>query len=488
MAGPDYGALLKMLPAVVGGLGGSSPAQAAFQESFLRGQQLAQQERDQKQREDEAKQAQRATYLMGIAQHAQNFEDPVALNQFLSIAENAGGPAFGIKPGELKGQITVAPSKIAAKRLQELNDQLSQYESNGYNLDQIAQSGAMVELKDGSQLPIANALDLTRKRPLAQGGSPIAKPQKADLTASTEEERFVQKWAKDRNKTFTALTADEELQARKAFRESGRADQRVAPGGVDAQFNDLVALWKADPKNAGKELPPSVAIKLRKQANEVNDRPDQIEAISPDDVKGAASAILSRRMAPSQLSLVGGMGNRGVKFKQAVVAEVNRQAPTFNWQEAESDFQFGKNTGTQNTVRYLDSVTESMPLLLQRAKALDNGDVRAINALLNAGKNQFNDVDLKRFKTDVLFVADEIAKILQGGGTGNGTSDAKLRQASEVLSASDSPKAIAGALEDVSILLGNRRRSLTRGTFMDKGESAPARVYYDDNGNPIKKP
>lgn len=200
------------------------------------------------------------------------------------------------------------------------------------------------------------------------------------------------------------------------------------------------------------------------------------EPIAPDDVNGAAQAILARRMAPSQLSLVGGMGNRGVKFKQAVVAAVNKQDPQFNWQEAESTFQFGKATGTQNTVRYMESVQESMPRLLASAQKLANGKVRAINTLINAGKNQVNDVDLKAFQTDVLLVADEVAKILQGGGTGNGTSDAKLRQASSILSTSDSLEAIASALGEVNTLIGYRRDSLTKGTFMEKPAAAGAPI------------
>ncbi len=200
------------------------------------------------------------------------------------------------------------------------------------------------------------------------------------------------------------------------------------------------------------------------------------EPISPDDVQGAAQAILSGRMAPSQLSLVGGMGNRGVKFKQAVVAEVNKRDPAFNWQSSEAGYQFGKNTGTQNTVRYIDNVKESLPRLLVSATKLQNGNIRFINQAINAGKNQLNDVNLKAFQTDVLLVADEVAKILQGGGTGAGTSDAKLRQAGQILSTSDSPAAIAAAIREVQALIGFRKDSLTRGTFLDKGAQSDSKT------------
>lgn len=197
------------------------------------------------------------------------------------------------------------------------------------------------------------------------------------------------------------------------------------------------------------------------------------EGIPPERVAATAQAILENRMAPSQLSLGGGMGKAGVAFKQAVMGEILRINPKFNFQEAESNFQFGKNVGTQNTVRYLESVKESIPLVIERATKLANGNIRSLNKLMNAGKNQFNDVDLKKFKTDTLFVADEIAKILQGGGTGSGTSDAKLKQAESVLNDSDSPQAIAAALSDVQQLLEFRQTTLTRGTFMEKKTEGP---------------
>jgi hypothetical protein len=74
---------------------------------------------------------------------------------------------------------------------------------------------------------------------------------------------------------------------------------------------------------------------------------------------------------------------------------------------------------------------------------------------------------------DALLVGDEIAKILQGGGTGSGVSDAKLKQASDLISTSDSVPAVAAAIKEVQFLIGNRRQSLTRGTYMER-PSTPA--------------
>lgn len=408
--------------------------------AFMSGYMKAQQQTEDKKQQD-AQMAQRtaasgANYLMDVTQHAQGITDPVDFQNFVDMAQQAGEPAGYVKPGQLRSTLKFSNAKAAEAQLKELTDQLDQLDKGGYDLDQLAAAGSSLHLKSGKTIPIGTALDLTRQRPTDPTGAAIPKPKKADTAASTDFGRFLAKFAKDKGKTVDTLTTQDELAAKDQFAQAGRPP-------IDPT---LEALRKAQLANA-----------LRGGGD---------EPIQPDDVQGAAQAILSGRMAPSQLSLVGGMGNRGVKFKQAVVAAVNKQDPAFNWQSSEAGFKFGSATGTQNTVRYMDSVQESMPRVLASAQTLGNGNVRSLNALINAGKSQINNVDLKAFQSDVILVADEIAKILQGGGTGSGTSDAKLRQASTILSSSDSPAAIAAALTEVNTLIGYRKENLTKGTFL----------------------
>lgn len=202
------------------------------------------------------------------------------------------------------------------------------------------------------------------------------------------------------------------------------------------------------------------------------------EPIAMEDVAGAATAILSGRMAPSQLSLVGGMGNRGVKFKQQVVAEVNRQNPTFNWQQAESGYQYGKSPGTQTTVRYLDNVAKTIPMLRAANQTFKRSNVRFVNDVLKSGKSQFGNVDVADFDFKATLLADEIAKVLQGGGTGSGTSDAKLKQAQALLSGSMTPAQLDTVLDAADEMLKVRRDSLTSGTFMAKPNEAPQQPTF----------
>ena len=159
-----------------------------------------------------------------------------------------------------------------------------------------------------------------------------------------------------------------------------------------------------------------------------------------------------------------------------VGTEALKLDPNFDWEEAQSTFDLSKSTGFQNTVRYMDAVTESIPRLMQNATKLANGKFKTWNAILNAGKEQFSSTDLKAFKTDAVLVGDEVAKILQGGGTGSGTSDAKLKQAQDLINTSDSVPAIASAMTEVQALIANRRRSLVRGTYYERQGASAAQT------------
>lgn len=209
-----------------------------------------------------------------------------------------------------------------------------------------------------------------------------------------------------------------------------------------------------------------------------------------DDAKLIAQQVVEHKMAPSQVSMFGGFGTAGAAFKRMVGVEAVKTDPNFNWEQAEADYAYSKSPTFQGTVRFIDSTMESMPQLLKNAKALSTGDVKSINGLIASGKTAMNNVDLKKFKTDVVFVGDEIAKILQGGGTGSGTTDAKLKQAQDIFSTSDNPALVAGTLEEINTLLGYRQSALTRGTYRapkNAGTVTPPTTAGAFSAAPIKR-
>lgn len=271
-----------------------------------------------------------------------------------------------------------------------------------------------------------------------------AVPKQVEPPKVGSEEDFVTTYAKEKfNKPATGLTVAEKSEALGAFK-AANADQEVRAAAL-AQKNIAEALAK---------------IKEGQQPTN-------------DDAKTVADDLVNHRQSPSQVKLM--FGTRGVEGQQFML-KVNTAAkaidPNFNYEEAESGYQLAKSPSFQNTVRYMDSALESIPRLEQNATKLGNGSFRTLTQIANAAKNQFNDTDLKAFKTDALLVGDEIAKILSGGGTGSATSDAKLKQATDIIGTSDSVPAIASAMNEVKALMGNRRRALTRGTYMEGASAA----------------
>lgn len=252
---------------------------------------------------------------------------------------------------------------------------------------------------------------------------------------------FLPAYAAKLGKTITQLTPDEKIQSFSSYAQA-RTDPEVRASLLSSR-NTAEALKQ---------------MQLGQQP-----QPEQAAEVARD--------IIAHKIAPEQVAtMFGGFGTAGQAFKRMVYTEAKKIDPNFNYEQASAEYGLVKSPQFQNTIRYMDSVINSVPRLLDSANKLGNTSVKAINDLINSGKNQFNNVDLKQFQTDRVLVGDEIAKILQGGGTGNGTSDAKLKQAQDLLSSSDSPAAIAKALKEVQILLGNRRGSLVKGTYMENSQ------------------
>jgi hypothetical protein len=188
-----------------------------------------------------------------------------------------------------------------------------------------------------------------------------------------------------------------------------------------------------------------------------------------EDGENVADDLIAHRISPEQMTQ---LKSRGSALGLLAYREAKKKDPEFSWEKASSEYQLTKSPQFQQTVRYMDSVQDSIPQIIDRANRLNNGGIKGITAAINAGKNQVNNIDLKKFQTDATLVSDEIAKILSGGGTGSSTSDAKLKQAGALLGQNDSPAAIAAALGEVKDLIGFRRKALTRGTYLENANPA----------------
>lgn len=169
--------------------------------------------------------------------------------------------------------------------------------------------------------------------------------------------------------------------------------------------------------------------------------------------------ILSGKMAPSEIT------GRGAD-KLAIMARASEVDPNFDPSKADSDYKYANEKSTRDLLNYLTSLTGrkndggNLGDLVRASDLIDRTDFPPLNdkigwAKLNSGNRQ-----MAEYYTTITEVADQVAKILQGGGSGGGTSDAKLRQASELFDKGFTKDQIKGVADSLRSLLGNRKDAI----------------------------
>src|SRR5207248_2193137 len=126
------------------------------------------------------------------------------------------------------------------------------------------------------------------------------------------------------------------------------------------------------------------------------------------------------------------------KIQQANEYSISKYGKPFDLAQAQGDYKFANNPSTQNTLRYLNSLTGAdnkggnLGALIALSNRITRTDFPALNDAAAWAKIQTGNPQMASYFTAVTEVADQVAKILQGGGSGSGTSDAKLKQAAEL--------------------------------------------------------
>lgn len=262
---------------------------------------------------------------------------------------------------------------------------------------------------------------------------------KMGLVGNTEYDQFLVQYAKSLGKTPAQLTPEEGLASFGAYAEKKQDPQMRAAALAQKNLSDVLK-----------------QIQIDQQPTK-----DQASLLADD--------IVNHRLAPDQISQIRGRGNGSLGLM--VYEAAKKKDPNFNWEEASSEYTLAKSPQFQQTVRYMDYVGSSVDRVISAADKLDNGKIRSLNAVKNWAADQLNGVDIAKFQTDRIEVADAIAKILQGGGSGSGTSDMKLKQAEELIRTTDSPAVVRAKMQEIKELIGTRRSTLTRGTFLEKAQS-----------------
>lgn len=129
------------------------------------------------------------------------------------------------------------------------------------------------------------------------------------------------------------------------------------------------------------------------------------------------------------------------------------------------EMKFASNIGTQNVLKYLGSLTGqngrpgNLDELIRVSNSIDRTQFPPINSAQFKALELSGDPAVVAYAGVVTEVADQVAKIMQGG-TGSATSDAKLKQASDLFKKNFTKEQIEGVAKELKVLLENRKETL----------------------------
>ncbi len=202
--------------------------------------------------------------------------------------------------------------------------------------------------------------------------------------------------------------------------------------------------------------------------------------IANGNVPSIAQNLVNGNMDPSQLS------KRSSNYN-AVLAEADEYSMKtfgkhFNIAQASSDYKYATNIATQNTLKYLNSVIPNMDALVKQSDSIGRTQLPALNNAEMWAKLNTGDPNVAAYYTTLTETADQIAKILQGGGTGSGSSDAKLKQAQDMFAKGFTPDQVKAVVGDLKLLLNNRKDALIGDNiYLQKYKSAPSNQTQQSN-------
>lgn len=212
---------------------------------------------------------------------------------------------------------------------------------------------------------------------------------------------------------------------------------------------------------------PSEIEKNRAEAEKARAETQQLNnASSASEIQSNAQQLVDGTIDPANLS-------RRSKSYDATLAAANaysmqKYGRPFDVAKAAGDYKFATNPQTYNTLNYLNSLVGrdnnggNLAVVTQMAKSVGLTQYPPLNAVDQWAKLQAGNPQVAAFRSALVEVDDQIAKILQGGGAGGGgTSDAKLRQAAEVLNRNFTPEQFdAAANTALRPLLANRKNEI----------------------------
>jgi hypothetical protein len=195
--------------------------------------------------------------------------------------------------------------------------------------------------------------------------------------------------------------------------------------------------------------------------------------------------IVEGRLDPSQVS--SRAQNYGMILNAANAYSQQKYGQPFDFSKATADYKYAQNPATKNTLNYLNSLvgpdgkSGNLREVIRQSNDIGRTPFPALNDAAAWGRLQAGSPKMAAYHAAVTEVADQVAKIMQGGGSGNGTSDAKMRQAMDLFNTGFNRDQIKSVASTLQTLLANRKQGLI-------GNNSYLQRRYGPQANPSPTP
>lgn len=377
-------------------------------------------------------------------------------------------------------------------------------------------AGAVADLKKGfmdDDYKIINSSYTALQNAITQKSDTLGKMQTAITSAVSVQTQRLQQQKTELDLQNTLITNAAQAALKSALKADGTLDldviqqmadeQGVDPnalyGAVQKAQKDEITFQQGESKFASDRLQAQATLaqtqantaktyqEIKTAQNTASGQAPDITSLSSDQqqklqtngftkfnsgTQGLAISLATGQLAPSELSkrTTGASSYNDVLNAANAYAQATTGKP-FNIAQADRDYKYATNINTQNTLNYLGSLVGSANAdgsfsggNLGDLKTLSNEVGRtnfpAVNDFAAWARYSAGDPKIAAFQATATEVADQVAKILQGGGSGSGTSDAKLQQAANLFNTGFSKAQLAATIDALQPLLSNRAKSM----------------------------
>lgn len=101
-----------------------------------------------------------------------------------------------------------------------------------------------------------------------------------------------------------------------------------------------------------------------------------------------------------------------------------------------------------------------MSLLIDSSNKINRTEFPAVNDVAAWARLESGDPEMVKFHNYAVDAADQFAKIMSGGGSGNATSDAKIKQGLDMFRTGFTKNQVLASATSVQDMLNNRKREL----------------------------